>query len=354
MTTTINNTPTRTDHRAHLSLAEVVAFDALPPEAQRHAALIRLLPTLNLHYPTDYETALALWAIRSNSLELVAAWWVALWRIRIEALNGWSPISEATYVGFWRNLNNRAVAEAELARKVFAGLPQSTREAMVRDPKVWAGAAIRLYDLGVAPCGLCAKGLWERGKELLPKPPKGAKAALDEAIKRGYARRTASKAHSVSVWLRPDISKDACGAARAAFRCNYRMSTTKWAGENRIDAEMETTPGISAYTGRAWSKNGKWSGTDLVVRITIAPSATKARIFAFGAEHRALLLAYREVAEGLVKVTYAKQGRSLEDITAVQGWLCNGHLLNLHHSTPPEAVRKAASRKRNQKTLEPA
>ncbi len=340
----------RVEHVAQLILAESNAFNALPPEAQALAAQIRLLPTITLAQPTDYETSLARWAIRSNYLEVVAVWWCAA--LDLTAPRVLCSTTPSEYRTFWRGRNNRAVAFAEVARKVVAGLPASTTAAMPTNPIVWAGAAIRLYDLGVAPCGLDAKGLWELGKELLCKPPKGAKIELEAAIKKGYARRIAKRpVPTVRAMIRSakdTVFEDMRLMASRTFRSNYRLSQTKWAGENTIRVAVDQVPAVRASAGRVWSQNTKWSGTDFDVRVTIAPSATPERVFAFGVNHRALLVSYREVARGLVQVRFLKQGRALDAITVVEGWLVAGKLRVQPHSETP-AVRKAAKRQ-----MEPA
>jgi len=105
-------------------------------------------------------------------------------------------------------------------------------------------------------------------------------------------------------------------AANALDAADYRRSKSNWAGgEHQINVRVETQrwTSIAGESRRAWSQNGKWSGTDSVINAAVrfrwlrVLSRGLALVTYKGKKHFVLDITREEA--GLAYATVGKQGR---------------------------------------------
>lgn len=145
--------------------------------------------------------------------------------------------------------------------------------------------------------------------------------ALREAGRRRAEDQKAERLQAARDALRP-----VAGIIRSAVRQHYRLAQGSWAGGNTtVSVEpcsgLGESPSISSTTHKVWSSNGKWSGLDLSVIVTVSTdwdTTVQARELAV-VEHRLTL----EVStlpqtsdivrdgEEAYAATWAEQGRGM-------------------------------------------
>lgn len=125
----------------------------------------------------------------------------------------------------------------------------------------------------------------------------------------------------------------------------YCRSTSRWAGgEHYVGIRLSEMPAGECSSERAWSRNGKWSGTNSIARLRITPRC----IAALGSEIiiGGLITLDVEVLEPRVyRAVWLEQSRGVS-LKVVHGWIIKGH-----HSTAKtleKAKRDVAKARANQ------
>lgn len=133
--------------------------------------------------------------------------------------------------------------------------------------------------------------------------------------------------------------------SRLAANWPYCRSTSRWAGgEHYVSVQLSEIPAGECHSERAWSRNGKWSGTNSTARLHITPRC----IAALGSEIiiGGLITLDVEVLEPRTyRAVWLEQSRGVS-LKVVHGWIIKGH-----HSTAKtleKAKRDVAKARANQ------
>lgn len=104
----------------------------------------------------------------------------------------------------------------------------------------------------------------------------------------------------------------------------YRRSASSWAGgDHNVYVQLSNEPDAACYTESAWSKNGKWSGTNSIADLRI----TQRCIDALGENlliGGLITLDAEVIAPRTYRATWLEQSRGVS-LKIVQGWIIKGH-----------------------------
>ncbi len=104
----------------------------------------------------------------------------------------------------------------------------------------------------------------------------------------------------------------------------YRRSTSSWAGgDHNVYVRLSEEPCGECYSKRAWSKNGKWSGTSSFADLRITQRCIDAlgeNLFIGGL----ITLDAEVIAPRTYRATWLEQSRGVS-LKIVQGWIIKGH-----------------------------
>lgn len=125
-------------------------------------------------------------------------------------------------------------------------------------------------------------------------------------------------------------TQDQVGASLAETKeqvlavANYRTSSSRWAGGKHTDTVTFGAPTCSGGSHRAWSKNGKWSGSDSYATFTVPENWLEA-VYGRGlASVDGMVTLAAEPVQGagpeLFRATWAEQGRGFA-ISPVSGYI---------------------------------
>ncbi len=118
------------------------------------------------------------------------------------------------------------------------------------------------------------------------------------------------------------ISRRLVSVLQAAWQ--YRASQSCWAGgEHNIQVIIADVPMARGGSSRAWSRNGKWSGTNSYASLTITERCVGAlgyELFVGGL----LTVDAEPVGPREYRVVWVEQSRGFE-LKLVDGWLIRGH-----------------------------
>ena len=123
----------------------------------------------------------------------------------------------------------------------------------------------------------------------------------------------------------------------------YRRSTSGWAGgEHFVEVKIGQLPDAKCSSDRAWSRNGKWSGTNSSARIYITPACYDA----FGSSlviGGLITLDCESVGIREYRAIWAAQSKGFE-LKVAEGWIIRGY--HVEGGTLEEARRKAEKARR--------
>lgn len=175
-------------------------------------------------------------------------------------------------------------------------------------------------------------------------------AEVKDAIKR-HNQRMANRPAPVSsvsgtALLRRQLEAKT-QAAVASIACRlYRTAQSRWAGgETTVKVFRDATPKAYGISRRAWSDNGKWTGTNLELAINVQPGWLTRILPVPGlAEAGKMLTTHAEQVEpGLWKASWVRQGRGY-DLNHESGYILQIEGEWFHGATA-ESVRKLAVRR---------
>lgn len=170
------------------------------------------------------------------------------------------------------------------------------------------------------------------------------KAALDGrylSCAERIARRLGLWSLDVAVELADSLTSALCRAAEKHLIRNwpYRRSESSWAGgDHSVDVEIGK-PWAWGGSTRAWSRNGKWSGTNSFAKLTVSPTAIILFPTLTTPDGLAVIDAER-IGNRIYRITWLEQGRGF-DLKAVSGWLIRG--VHVQAATLEQARKKAGS-----------
>lgn len=132
------------------------------------------------------------------------------------------------------------------------------------------------------------------------------------------------------------------GEIEAALFDNYRTSESRWAGgENYLTVKFTSVSDVFAAgnSHRAWSRNGKWSGTNASFQLGISWRHDLTLVV-----DGLLNLYSRHVQGNLYEAVWVKQGRGFS-LEAVEGFIAKHGSISYHAATA-EAAKAGLMRKR--------
>lgn len=131
--------------------------------------------------------------------------------------------------------------------------------------------------------------------------------------------------------------------ARLQRNWPYRQSQSGWAGgEHSVKVEVSDKPDARGWSERAWSHNGKWSGTNSFAHLVLTRRCLaefKVHVVVGGL----VTLDCERVGPREYRATWAEQARGFE-LKVVEGWIVRGHHVA---GGTLEQARKRASRARS-------
>lgn len=126
--------------------------------------------------------------------------------------------------------------------------------------------------------------------------------------------------------LKARVLKQAAPVVRQLVTRHYRCAAGRWAGgETSVSVSLSATPDAEGCAHRVWSKNGKWSGSDVVYKVAIATLWSK-RVHAAGlAVVDALLTTHARLereSDGLrvYRAAWVRQGQGYA-LRSEAGWI---------------------------------
>ena len=104
----------------------------------------------------------------------------------------------------------------------------------------------------------------------------------------------------------------------------YRRSASNWAGgDHFVEVNIGQVPDAKCWSNRAWSRNGKWSGTDSRASLSITPRCYET----FGSNlviGGLVTLDCEPVGVREYRATWAEQGMGFA-LKVVEGWIIRGY-----------------------------
>jgi len=181
------------------------------------------------------------------------------------------------------------------------------------------------------------------------------KRAVDiaERILKKRSARPFSKVRSACKRLTADIEErvtkilqcHVAGPLAQALANNwpYRRSASNWAGgDHFVEVDIGQVPDAKCWSNRAWSRNGKWSGTNSSASLCITPACYEA----FGSNlviGGLITLDCEPVGTREYRATWAAQGKGFA-LNVVEGWIIGGY--HVEGGTLEAARRKAEKARR--------
>ena|ERR1017187_353474 len=132
-------------------------------------------------------------------------------------------------------------------------------------------------------------------------------------------------------------------AQMLANRWPYRCSNSRWAGgEHWVDVEIGQAPRAVGVSKRAWSSNGKWSGTNSSARLCITPACydTLGSNLVIGG---LITLDCEPVGVREYRASWAAQSKGFE-LKVAEGWIIRGY--HVQGGSLDSARRKAEKARR--------
>jgi hypothetical protein len=145
--------------------------------------------------------------------------------------------------------------------------------------------------------------------------------------------------------LLAQIQAEVSGQVTPIVERLYRTASSRWAGGDTIvTVRRDNTPSASGGSRRVWSDNGKWSGQNALLTVTVALDWRSAVQGAGLAVVDGELTTHATpTSEDCWQVAWVKQGRGF-DLTVQRGCIVRATNGRLYKSTT-EAAARAAARK---------
>lgn len=158
-------------------------------------------------------------------------------------------------------------------------------------------------------------------------------ARSDRGMEAMRAHRRASwhtridrRADRVAVELGLPSAATLCATAAAGLRAQwpFRKSESAWAGgEHYVTVRVGSTPGAGGSTERAWSRNGKWSGTNSFATLVVTLGALR-HFPTLRTPDGSVILHAEPLAPREYKLVWVEQSRGV-DLKAREGYLIRGY-----------------------------
>lgn len=146
------------------------------------------------------------------------------------------------------------------------------------------------------------------------------------------SNRADRAARHFGVWARNDAESLADSLSLASVYLDgdswpHRLAKSSWAGgDHTTTIKTGDTPDCSGWSKRVWSSNGKWSGNDSYVSLTVTIRALQ-YFPTLRTPDGSVVLDAEEIEPRVFRLVWVEQARGF-DIKPREGWLIRGY-----HST---------------------
>lgn len=176
------------------------------------------------------------------------------------------------------------------------------------------------------------RAIYRDGRSVKQQLARGADTPVRNARALAAYRREVRDARATRItagldlWTREDAEASEALRGRLAASWPYRRSESGWAGGNHaVSVALGDSPEAAGGSTRAWSNNGKWSGTDSHASLTITRRAVRILGTALIVDGRILVDAAPETEPGVYAVAWIEQARGF-GLKVVRGYCIHGHL----------------------------
>lgn len=178
--------------------------------------------------------------------------------------------------------------------------------------------------------------------------PAGLPEALDAVAEKRAARVLASYAAPVAGWQDRLVARVKRAVRSALKGCDYRKSESTWAGGEHSTLIGIGGPRAEGSSERAWSRNGKWSGSNSTWQLGVSRSwlRTVARE-GIAVVDGLLTLQATQVAPGVWTANWVVQGRGVA-LRVERGYLVREGS-EIAHGPSEKACRRTLATRRGEK-----
>ena len=135
---------------------------------------------------------------------------------------------------------------------------------------------------------------------------------------------------------------------------NYRIANSKWAGgDTEVEIKFNPTPRADSQSTKVWSRNGKWSGTNVEFHFNIQPHWRRDILGVPGLASAGGLLTTHatKIEENLWQASWVRQGRGY-DVSIENGYIFRDEEGNYCHGKTARSAKSVATRRRKAKSAE--